>query len=369
MVTSLSFIPLCLHGSLPFALAVMGGISWHYYYSQASFYFFLPLFSITILGTAAFFKRKKTQFFTLLVAGFIAGAGTLNIHLKKLASYSFSEPISIKGTIQRIEKTGNYYWPNRLTVKAQTINQKYTNPFSFFIYTKQMPELQCNDTINCKNILIKQPKQKDFKRYIFKEGVAGTAFVHTFEPEIIAQNGYSLNGWLYKKQVQLFASLKNKCSCKTFAFFGSLFMGEKNRSKKILEKEKIPFRQWGISHHLARSGLHLMIFVLLWYVLMSFLPFPYRAKTIILCGLSCIYFFFTPASVSFLRAFSLFMLYKVCNLFDLQIHPIHLIAVVCSATLLYNPFQLFFLDFQLSFYLTFCLAWLAHLSRQKRIYK
>jgi hypothetical protein len=49
----------------------------------------------------------------------------------------------------------------------------------------------------------------------------------------------------------------------TFALFSSLFLGNRTAIKQDLEEQKPLFKVWGISHFLARSGLHLLIFIML----------------------------------------------------------------------------------------------------------
>ena len=89
MFTFSSFTPLCLHASLPFTLAVMGGVAWGYHYSQASFYLCLPAFLVIALIVALVLKRKEVKLVALLIAGFAAGTATINYQTTKLASYSF----------------------------------------------------------------------------------------------------------------------------------------------------------------------------------------------------------------------------------------------------------------------------------------
>ena len=149
--------------------------------------------------------------------------------------------------------------------------------------------------------------------------------------------------------------------------FCSLFLGESNQNKNFIEKEKLKFKVWGIVHHLARSGLHLAIFILCWVFLLHFLPLSFMVKHLFLLIISLIYFFLSTPSISFIRAFHLFLLFTLSSLLKVPMTAFHAIILSSLITLLYNPYQLFFLDFQLSFYLTFCLAWLARLNKQKNI--
>lgn len=261
-------------------------------------------------------------------------------------------------TIQETTLTGNPHWPHKTTLE--------TPQGRFFAYTKQKPLFEYGQTLLTADMVIKTPQKQDFYRYLAKEGALGTVFTGQLSGVPITSKNYSWWGQLQTTRNNLFDRLKRKLSPTTFAFFSALFMGDKPRVKQSLERYKEPFKQWGISHHLARSGLHLVLFIALWQLLISFLPIAFTGKILLIAALSSIYFLLTPTTVSFMRAFELFVCYKVLHLYNQQINPLHLICVVCCIMLFYNPLQLFFLDFQLSFYLTFCLAWLAYLGRQRR---
>lgn len=315
--------------------------------------------SFLLLSLIAYCIKKNS--FILMMFAFLLGHVVYCVHFHRLDSFIIPQKLTSAVQVTDIAQTGNYNWPYRITGDA-LIN----NPFAFFIFTKSKPDFNVGDTITCKDLVIKKSNNKGFKSYLYKQGIIGTAFKFQCTPETV-NTKFSINGWLDFHKERIFNGLKKKMSFQAFAFFSSLFMGDKSRVKKAIEKHKIPFQTWGISHHLARSGLHLVLFILAWHFLISLLPLHFTLKTLCMTLLCCVYYLLTPSSISFIRAFLLFLLYKFCNLFDLQVDAVHLICLVCCLILLCNPFQLFFLDFQLSFFLTFCLAWLSYLDRKKRI--
>lgn len=315
--------------------------------------------SFLLLSLIAYCIKKISL--NLAVFAFLLGYLSYSVHFYRLDSFVIPQKLTTTVQVTDITQTDNYNWPYRITGRALT-----DNPFSFFIFTKRNPPFNAGDTITCKDLAIKKSNNKAFRSYLYKQAIIGTAFKFQCIPETITTK-FSINGWLDFHKERIFNGLKKKMSFKAFAFFSSLFMGDKSRVKRTIEKYKIPFQTWGISHHLARSGLHLVLFILAWHFLISLLPFHFTLKTLCMTLLCCVYYLLTPPSISFIRAFLLFLFYKFCNLFDLQVNAIHLICLVCCLVLLCNPFQLFFLDFQLSFFLTFCLAWISYLDRKKRI--
>jgi competence protein ComEC len=151
-------------------------------------------------------------------------------------------------------------------------------------------------------------------------------------------------------------TLKKAMNETTFTLFASIFLGYKQLSKQITDITKNHFMTWGVTHYLARSGLHMIIFIFIWQFILAFLPLPWFFKELILILVGLTYGLLSWSSISFIRAFLTFLLYKWCNLLSKQINVLHLLATVCLIVLLANPIQLFFLDFQLSFGLTFALA-------------
>ena len=143
---------------------------------------------------------------------------------------------------------------------------------------------------------------------------------------------------------------------RSFAMFSSIFLGNRQINKKENNIVKNSFRLWGILHFLARSGLHLIIFLMLCELMLKFIPIHFHLKQGILVFLSLIYLLLSWPSLSFIRAFSIFLLYKLCPILNKKSDLATLVATVCLMMLIYNPIQLFFLDFQLSFGLTIALA-------------
>ncbi len=235
----------------------------------------------------------------------------------------------------------------------------YATKNSIMLYSKSVMDLQVGDTVELRNITLKFIENKKFATYLMKEGFVSTLFIEKLDYQIIDRPTYSWARWVHTYKTNLFESIKKKCSMPTFTYFASLFLGERSTNKKFLDHASEQFKFWGISHYLARSGLHMVIFVLLWQFLLRLLPLGYMIKEISLFALGIIYYLFSWSSISFIRAFLIFSFYKWCNIANRLSHFLHILAITTSLALLYNPLYLFFLDFQLSFLLTFALAWIA----------
>ncbi|MCF7900140.1 ComEC/Rec2 family competence protein [Candidatus Babeliales bacterium] len=356
MTQSFNFLSL----SLPFSMIPLIGVIAGIICAETHF-LFLSLISFSLMFPLLILK-KRTLFVPLsfFLCGFYIGSARIIILKKSYKSEILTLSAGTPVLIKEIIKTGNAHWPYRISLKKTDF---FGN--TFFAYSKKRPEGEIDDTVKCPSFFLKQPIDSDFLRYLFKEGSVGTVFVQEFCPALINRPFFSWARWSHNKKEALLASLKQKCSPPTFSFFCSLFIGDKKQVNYLTEKYKPLFKEWGISHHMARSGLHLIIFIILWQLLLSMIPLSFLKKHGILFALCLFYFLLTPSSISFVRAFFLFVFYKICIFCSWEIHAIHLLCIVALCTLINNPFQLFFLDFQLSFFLTFCLSWLAHLNQQR----
>lgn len=139
----------------------------------------------------------------------------------------------------------------------------------------------------------------------------------------------------------------------TRSFYGLIFLGYRQSEVPINLRE--PFQTWGISHYLARSGLHLTIFSYFCLLIFMALPLGLFWRYGIAIAVSLLYYFLTYSSVSFLRAELMFLMGVFSKIFLRRNQQLHFLVLTCMLILLFNPYQLFGLDFQLSFALVFSL--------------
>jgi hypothetical protein len=234
-------------------------------------------------------------------------------------------------------------------------------------YCCRHPALAPADTIELDNITIKPVKDDNFGLYLLKEGIDATVFTTKPTLTIINHPPYSVARALSVWRETMLKKLKHKFSPLTFTLFSSLFLGNRTIGKTYQPTLIEKFRLWGISHHLARSGLHVVIFCYGWEHILRYLPLPFIVKQLLLIALMAVYALLSWSSISFLRAFLCFICYRICCIFMAPPHTMYTLMLVCGMVLVYNPVQLFFLDFQLSFLLTFALAWFNQLYGNYKI--
>ena len=301
-------------------------------------------------------------------------AGSILCYMQQQTQKNFlnlvaSDTITLHGYISGIEKIQNPRFSFRMIIETDQIQKQDTwhqCGETIALYIKDKPNLLVGDIIEISNVAFKQSSNSSFNTYLAKEKISATLFLENLEYTLIERPDFSFSRSLFYFKESLFATLRSKINHETFQLFSSIFLGNRTAVKKQMDTTKEPFKIWGTSHYLARSGLHLVIFVIIWHFILSLLPLSYILKQLFLIMLILAYALLSWSSVSFERALLMVLIYKWCLLARSPSHYVHLVVLVTALVLCINPLQFFFLDFQLSFGLTFALAWFNHIEARKK---
>jgi len=250
-------------------------------------------------------------------------------------------------------------------------NKNYT-PISCTIlcYTHYPTNIQVGDRIEFEHVDIKKTIHKNsltgnptYDDYLIKEDVVAAIFMNNkIEYTIQERPKYSINRWLWNKRQQVYTQLKHILSKTTFTYFSLIFLG--NKQHIIIDDLRKTFNYWGLSHYLARSGLHIVLFIIIWQFILSLIPINFFLKRLLLLLICIIYNFLSWYSIPFARAYFAFLLIETGRLCNRQTYYLHILTLICTLILLFNPMQLFFLDFQLTFALTFALVWIGRILQR-----
>lgn len=270
-----------------------------------------------------------------------------------------SKKCSIRGVITDVDQTEHLHTKQRITMRITHIYEKKWHEYGghMYLYTQSTPELRVADSIEIiQPIHLKQPTEQNFTRYLLREGVYATAFCNSLSYAILNRPYWSFTRYIAEWRLAIFMKLRAKMSKQSFSLLSALFLGNRSFNKKDTDPISLLFKRWGIAHVYARSGLHLALLVSVWIMLMRLIPLSYRIKMALLLSIGSLYALLSWSSISFTRALIIFLLGYFCKLSYTPYKTLHLLIVTCLCTLLYNPLHLFFLDFQLSFALTFALS-------------
>lgn len=146
-------------------------------------------------------------------------------------------------------------------------------------------------------------------------------------------------------------SLSTRLSPGSMSLFNVLFLGCKSLFDPFMQEL---FCTWGLSHVLARSGLHLSLLAWLLAQPSRFLIMPYPAQQLIIFLLLGLFMFFTPGTNSIHRSFVMTTIQFLAIIAGRVTSNLHILLFTALIMLFINPAILFALDFQLTFLLTFC---------------
>ena len=316
------------------------------------------------------FRLPKLYIYTSILSLGLFGAGFYRYYAcvqkyTKLKQALVHKQIIYTGVVQALEKTADNYYKQCLTLNIITVKQDTqiiaTNPgYSLKCYYAQTVPVTIGDTLEITSSI--KYTHNTFEKYLLKESLLAYVFLKDLKQTCIVNNSKTVSSkFLYTvahMQDYIARLLQTKMSPLTYTLFCSLFLGKKSTTHQQYKQSiKDLFANWGIVHYLARSGLHIVLIIALWSMMLGLLPLPYFIKQALLACFIVLYYIFTWPSISFIRACITFLLYKLCLVWSRPTHSFYTITLTCLLVLLYNPLQLFFLDFQLSFGLTALLAW------------
>ncbi len=215
-----------------------------------------------------------------------------------------------------------------------------------------------------KNVILKHPKSTSYQEYLIRENIWAVAHQKWLSYTTLKKPS------LFMQQINELCSLplcatNHAVSQLTHSLYLSIFCGKKIKSETTTKMKEL-FQYWGISHHLARSGLHLIILIGLLLFLLSFVPCSAFRKQWAVVILLCLYYLMTYPSVAFMRAFYMYLLYTLCKQLYIPSSPIHILLITTLLILTSNPHHLFFLDFQLSFGITFLILWFCQVTQKTK---
>ena len=236
--------------------------------------------------------------------------------------------------------------------------------FNLQCYSTSKTRIQVDDIIELQDVKIKVPQDKSlsqntsYKNYLIKENLLASVFFYKNKNiTILRSPKFSIKKFIWNIQANTYERLQQKIHPTVFTYFSLMFLG--NTHHKNIDSMRNTFNYWGLSHYLARSGLHIVLFILIWTIFLQLIPISIRFKRSLLIIICVTYKIFSWTSLPFTRAFYAFILTEIGKIFNLQTDFLHLLSIVCMTILLFNPMQLFFLDFQLTFALTFALAFVS----------
>ena len=333
-------------------------------------HYFLYALLCTLIGVYTIWHNQKLVLTALFIAA--ACAGILRTHMifteKNNITNVLKHPCTVIGTVQDSYQATNPDDSSRVIVHVDYViyekqHIKINKPICIYFTTNALDTTfkQGYNYIFFKITLYQPKKDSSFALYALKENFWALANKPWLFAKELPTELSTLTKFMHYKN-KIIENIQTKCSPITHKFLSAIFYGKKEDTLSYAPD----FQAWGLSHYLARSGLHVSLLIAIFLFLLCCIPCSYRIKyticTLLLIGYSCLTF----NSISFLRAFTNFFLCLLSIHLYKNIMSARFLLLIATAFVLYNPMYLFFLDFQLSYGCTLIIFWFFSV-RQKNI--
>lgn len=316
----------------------------------------ITIFTLMVV-LASLTRQSRKKLWLLLPSAFLCGAlqyqaqqANQDLFYNKYKGYHDT----LIGTVTEKEKIQHPYLRQRITLSL------ITNPkMLLYVFTPQRIAVIPGDRLQLNHIVLQKNTHSEYNQYLTKEGIVFSVFLKNDSPyKVLALGQHSWAQRLSTQRARIIGSIRKKLSKETFALFAAIFLGYKHATKEDLVEYKNLFKNWGLLHYLARAGLHVVIIIWLLHVFARMIPCAFTIKQILMTLFIVIYWLLSWPSTPFMRALITFFLYSWCVIVRWRSTFLHILTLSCFFTLLLNPLQLFFLDFQLSYGVTYALAFM-----------
>ena len=346
-------------------LSLIAGILTSYYlFSAVTWYWLFPILLSILLAVISAksktFKSQRNFIRPLCLILLFFGIGILTMSLSKPASLNIEEKteFNLNG---RIEDVASKTSGDRLLIDISEMKDSrgrtFSNPGKAYITTEpgnwrpgdlvrmnvELSEIGNNRNYRQSNINYLKFKKIFYTGYIDGNKIHITGYKPSLSDKA-RQNRNRIESFI--ENTGLEANTKN--------FINSLLLGDKEAIDKT---DKEMFKEAGISHVLAVSGLHVGLIA----AIVIFMLFPltavmnYKSKYLIALPIIWLYVWLTGMSPSTVRAAVMISFYFIALLLERKHDTMRALGWAAFLILLIDPYSLFQVGFQLSFVSVFFL--------------
>lgn len=319
--------------------------------------------------------RRSIILFLIFLLG-ISRANSTS-HINNIKDLTNAKNVSLEGQIvssrqTTADKTRVKFFLN--VKNAVIFNNKYENLDSkVLIYLNADDNLEykiaTGDYISVKGTLrtpvtSTNPYQFDYQKYLSTKDCANILYGQNSTVKLIKEPEFGKNfndSWYFI--LKKFEFIRNKIidehaknikSPKLEILAGLVFGNETiNPDEKVKEN----FKNSGLLHLLAASGLNVALIYGIWWWIANLIRFPYNLSVLSGAGFVILYTFMTGFPPSILRASIMLLFVLFGKLIDRKASAVSLIFFVGFLILLFDPKMFFDIGFQLSFMVTFGLIY------------
>lgn len=330
-----------------------------------SYWVAIWLLLVIVCGGVFWFSRWRWRWLFGVMAGmaFFLWGGISVVHQRETVQYDWDgEPAIYKGIVESVPKVRGKTFRAEVRVDVQRLSNGNWKRIDRNILLSWMPDslskpLACGDSV-CVYAKVSYPFSEkeltrfDYGDYLLRKSISGTALAYagnwrcTGKPRSLSVNQLAkvcqqqvvdvYRSWGFDQDVQ--------------AVVSALTIGEKT---DLTPELKAMYSAAGVSHVLALSGLHVGILscILLWlFYPLTYLKHGRKILAFLVVCLLWLFAFISGLSSSVVRAVVMYSLYTFASFCsEERFSGMHSLVLAAFLMLVYNPFFLFDISFQLSF--------------------
>lgn len=330
-----------------------------------SYWVAIWLLLVIVCGGVFWFSRWRWRWLFGVMAGmaFFLWGGISVVHQRETVQYDWDgEPAIYKGIVESVPKVRGKTFRAEVRVDVQRLSNGNWKRIDRNILLSWMPDslskpLACGDSV-CFYAKVSYPFSEkeltrfDYGDYLLRKSISGTALAYagnwrcTGKPRSLSVNQLAkvcqqqvvdvYRSWGFDQDVQ--------------AVVSALTIGEKT---DLTPELKAMYSAAGVSHVLALSGLHVGILscILLWlFYPLTYLKHGRKILAFLVVCLLWLFAFISGLSSSVVRAVVMYSLYTFASFCsEERFSGMHSLVLAAFLMLVYNPFFLFDISFQLSF--------------------
>ena len=339
------------------------GIVVQYFISFKSIYLFIGLIIVLIL--ILFFSHQKSQDKKILILfiTFFCLVGSIrysvwesgNLEKEYLAKLPLKN-INIEGTIESVKKSNRLNAVIALSnISNDSIVAEVSGNILVYFPAKYSGNISPGQTVSFMNMMLEKlpeprnPGQFNYGKYLRRRGIVSQCRIEDKNQIIlgVVQPGFSLENSIFTLvRSYLIKKLETYFSPSASGFLKALLLGQRDSvDRDIIEN----FQDAGVMHVLAISGLHVGFVALIFYIVLSFFPFYFKHRNLVIIILLLFYMFLTRSQPPVVRATLMAILLLISINIERPTSVYNSIFAAAFIILLFQPQQLFWVGFQFSF--------------------
>jgi competence protein ComEC len=339
------------------------GILFQHFSGSKFIYLFIGLIIVLILILFFSYQKSQDKKILILFIAFFCLIGSIRYSVWELGNmekeYLAKLPlknVNIEGTIESVKKSNRLNAIIALSkISNDSIVAEASGSILVYFPAKYSGNISPGQTASFMNTMLEKlpeprnPGQFNYGKYLRRRGIVAQCRIEDKNQIILGnvQAGFSLENSIFTPvRSYLIKKLEIYFSPSASGFLEALLLGQRDS----VDKDTIEnFQDAGVMHVLAISGLHVGFVALIFYVVLSFFPFYFKHRNLLIIILLLFYMFLTGSQPPVVRATLMAMFVLISINIERRTSIYNSVFAAAFMILLFQPQQLFWVGFQFSF--------------------